>query len=590
MANRNLENECKPAALSNSIHYEMELSAGGTRINLPLQLAELQRQIEALPPDLNSAYLHALAKCPALVETESQPLRFLRQTHFNPVSAAPLLAAHWTKRVELFKDKAFLPMALTGEGTLHRTDMSMLSTGFLVVLPNDEFDNSVLCYDAGRLEKQAKEYQLRVAFYLLSVACENPKAQSEGIVLLFLMEQFSSRNPKRQSLQEIVQVMPFRVKEVFCVRISSSPSKLSIVSTNEEAASTVTSKKMSAAVASIFGPMHPDNLVLVQGSKERCISQLQRVGLARQSIPKSMGGDWGYESFVQWQELRTRFEWGLPPGVGGKDSSSLFDFASSTMPLKNLNDEEKIERKRRLNVLHSRRKREREKVEIEVLQEQAIELEENNRALDEDHERLQLLLHKAKEVAKKAKLLGSMGPSDQGKNHQQRPPGPNHESVPPLPPIQHGEICQRPYGIQYQRGEVLPRGFTGSSEDIVLERDRQEEESKERNLHHFLEQQLDQRQLHHRHQQQPSRFQELLSLSQQYHNQPMHPALLQQRHIQELQQQLAAHQELLGHLLEQQQMQQHIGHHGRGGRRNEGQGAAPEDRGGGLHQGNDDTS
>ena len=136
---------------------------------------------------------------------------------------------------------------------------------------------------------------------------------------------------------------------------------------------------------------------------------------------------------------------------------------------------------------------------------------------------------------------------------------------------------------------MLPRGFTGSSEDIVLERDRQEKESKERNLHHFLEQQLDQRQLHHRHQQQPSRFQELLSLSQQYHNQPMHPALLQQRHIQELQQQLAAHQELLGHLLEQQQMQQHIGHHGRGGRRNEGQGAAPEDRGGGLHQGNDDT-
>lgn len=562
MAHLNLGDDRKPSAVHS---YALQDDGGqqpseeSTRIDFPLILAELRQQIAALSPERNSAYLQALSKCPSLVENETRPLWFLRQTNFNPVLAATLLAAHWAKRVELFKDKAFLPMALTGEGALNRTDMSMLNSGFFVVLPKDELNNSVLCYDASRLEKQSKEYQLRVAFYLFSVACENSQAQSEGIVLLFLMEQFSGRNPKRQSLQEIVQAMPCRIKEVYCVRISMSPPKCLTESASKEAASMLTSKKMSIAVAGVFGPIQPNQLTLIQGSKERCVVQLEELGLERRSIPKSMGGDWGYESFVQWQELRTRFEWGLPPGVGGKDSSNLFDFATSSMDLKSLTDDEKLERKRRLNVLHSRRKREREKVEVEVLHEQAIELEEKNRALDEDNERLQILLNNASGVVETASFLGSTGPLEQ-QRIQRRCPG-DHDDIVSFPAAQRREISQLPYANQHHQNRACSLGDSQLPQGIRGQLGNPDDESKEHHFPNFADQQLQHRHLNQ--QLLPSRYQDLFALPQQYHHQPIHPSLLQQFHIQELQLQLAAQQNLLGHLLEQRHQNGYLGQ-GRG--------------------------
>lgn len=603
----------KPAATAATLPIlcdgETEIAKDGTPVDVPRRLFEMRQQINALPGGLKNAHVTALERDPGLVEKETPPLRFLRHADFDAAAAAQLMAAHWTMRADLFKEKAYLPMALTGEGTLHRTDMSMLSTGFLVVLPNDRRNRSVLCYDAGRLEKHAKEYQLRVAFYLLSVACENPQAQLEGLVLLFLMEQFGSRSPKRQSLQEVVQVMPCRIRQVFCVRIasSSSPSQNGRPATaNEEAASMLHSKKMAAAVTSVFGPIASEKVVLLQGPKEHCLSRLQAVGLARQNVPKSMGGDWGYESFVQWQELRTRYEWGLPPGVGGKDSSTLFDFANSTMNLKTLNEEDRTERKRRLNVLHSRRKREREKVEIEVLQEQSIELEEKNRALDEDNERLQILIAKAEEIVERSNLLSSDQQGTTEHHQDSRRSGMDREgaaSYPSGPPPPHPQPQQTPpHPYAAPRHPPTPGSYPGSPPGAQRDQ-RPEDRGRDpysASYHHHPEQQNlappDPRLLHQQHPPSllpppppPSYYppDPVLSLpaAAAYPNQPIHPTLLQQLHIQDLQRQLAAQQGLLGHLLgQQQQWQQQQQQGGGGGGGYYGRGSSSPPGGGGARR------
>jgi len=532
------------------------------------KLAEMQAYLESLPPDTKASYVQALEQAPALVQTETDPRRFLRHTRYDAAAAARLLAAHWTQRRALFKDKAFLPLALTGEGALHRTDMALLSCGFLVVLPHSRHTQarSVLCYDAARLEKQAaKEYQLRVAFYLLAVACENEQSQLEGLVLLFLMEggdtgavrsagssSTGGRAKKQMLLQEVLQVMPCRIEKVYGVRIV--PPK-----TEQQPQLPSALKKMSAAVSAVFGPTAAalDRLVLVQGTKESCVAQLElAAGLNRAGIPKSMGGDWGYESFVQWQEMRTRFEWGLPPGVGGKDSASLFDFAHSTINLKTLTEEEKTERKRRLNVLHSRRKREREKVEIEVLQEQVVEFEEKNRSLEDDNERLETLLRQAHNMVSSSgsERSGSSG----GGGGAAAAAYPAHQQ--PSPPLfaQHPQLSRGGGSTQQQRQQFRDalEGESKMSHHSSI--------SPERQYYQQLMQQQQEPQ-----QQHPGSFnnmQDLLALSHLFQGQQqpapiasqgnIRQALLQQLQLRELQRQLAARGTLMDQLLLQQQQQQ----------------------------------
>ena len=90
-----------------------------------------------------------------------------------------------------------------------------------------------------------------------------------------------------------------------------------------------------------------------------------------------------------------RLEWQLPPGTGGENVLRLFDF-SGTPDLADMTEDEKVERKRRMNVLHSRRKRERERIEVEVLREQCDYLVEKNIVLRGENAALTNSLNQAK--------------------------------------------------------------------------------------------------------------------------------------------------------------------------------------------------
>jgi len=61
-----------------------------------------------------------------------------------------------------------------------------------------------------------------------------------------------------------------------------------------------------------------------------------------------------------------------------------------------LTDEEKTERRRRMNVIHSRRKRERERISLEVLKEQCSQLNDQNNALKVENKRFEEVIEYAK--------------------------------------------------------------------------------------------------------------------------------------------------------------------------------------------------
>jgi hypothetical protein len=346
---------------------------------------QVEIAMESLPMFSRVEYERANHRVPDLVKKESNPVHFLIREGLDASAAARRLAAYWEKRVSLFGARAYLPLNQTGEGALCRADMALLSSGFMVLLPENETGHAVMCYDGTRLWKSAKDCQLRVAFYLFSLLAENKKSQSDGVVVLHLVDKLAtiSRDTKRQNLEGLVDVFPIHLKEVHAIsHVTLRGSQRALMFASEK----------------LFGNNSSGAVVVYDGHAAGLAERLRRKGISRLGTPKAVGGSWGYENFVKWQELRTRYEWDLPPGtgVGNEEGLYIFDF-SNVKRLCQLTEDEKIERKRKMNVLHSRRKRERERIEIEVLQEQCMEYEQKNKELFEDNLRMENLAFVAME-------------------------------------------------------------------------------------------------------------------------------------------------------------------------------------------------
>jgi len=327
----------------------------------------------------NSSYRTAQERSPELIQTESDLLRFFRLEKFDASRTAQRLAAYWEKRVELFDERAFFPMTQTGEGALNRSDLNALSTSYFSFLQNDTSGCSVLCYDASKLFKVSKKILLRLAFYLFSVAAENTLSQTDGIVLIFVVGK-ANTVPDDPSLCSVLAAIPICFKAVHVVH---SGKRLSM-------------QKIAPAIGRLFCAQAAERTHLhASESKDQVAKNLESFGIIRTSLPISMGGEWYYGRFAEWLELRSRFEWGLPPGTNSTDMVSWFDF-KPLKKLAELSEDQCVERKRKMNVLHSRRKRERERIEINVLEEQCSDLGDRNRALLEENREFQDLLDLAK--------------------------------------------------------------------------------------------------------------------------------------------------------------------------------------------------
>jgi hypothetical protein len=339
--------------------------------------AAFMAALESIPAEGKTAYLEAQERVPALVEKESGPEAFLSCENFNVEAAARRLTTYWEKRKAIFGENAFLPMTQTGEGALNRGDLTVLASCYFAPLPTDRSGRTVFCYDASKLGKCALDSRLRVTFYLFAVAAESKTSRTDGCIVLCIKGKQKSDRDKKDILGPIIEALPVRIKALHVICREAGHRK------------NISAKKIGLAVSQLFGNSLESRTITHSAlSREEIVRQLDAYGLSKEGLPKILGGDWGYQKLTQWQELRSRLEWGLPPGSSGEEVDQMFNFAS-IRKLSDLTEEEKIERKRRLNVIHSRRKRERERIEIEVLQEHCSELGEKNKFIEEENKRFE---------------------------------------------------------------------------------------------------------------------------------------------------------------------------------------------------------
>ena len=136
-------------------------------------MVQLSIAMSALPDLEKADFLIAQRVCPQVVATESDPLRFLRFTNFDPWAAALRLAKYWKMRREIFGNQAFLPMTLTGDGALSEEDITVIRAGSLVLLPYDNEGRSVLCVDMTRRPDETIQKRMRTIFYFIQKVSEN---------------------------------------------------------------------------------------------------------------------------------------------------------------------------------------------------------------------------------------------------------------------------------------------------------------------------------------------------------------------------------------------------------------------------------
>ena len=153
------------------------------------------RQLEdaiAMMPD-NCSYRTAYSKCPDLVATESNPVRFLRCCAYNTWDTAQRLVAYWKLRLEVFgPDRCYRSLNdFSGNGALPEKALQVVETGCVYLLPPDQKGRSVLLSDRSKFPQKVQEkigctleMKQQAAFYNLHTVSQQPATATTGFICL----------------------------------------------------------------------------------------------------------------------------------------------------------------------------------------------------------------------------------------------------------------------------------------------------------------------------------------------------------------------------------------------------------------------
>jgi hypothetical protein len=92
--------------------------------------AQFHEAMASIPVEDKAAYVEAARRAPNLVEAESNPDLYLEYDSYDPWKAALRVSNYWKTRAEIFGDRAFLPLTITGDGAMSSEDIKVLRTGF----------------------------------------------------------------------------------------------------------------------------------------------------------------------------------------------------------------------------------------------------------------------------------------------------------------------------------------------------------------------------------------------------------------------------------------------------------------------------
>ena len=179
---------------------------------------------------------------------------------------------------------------------MNDVDLRTLKCGYITLLPNNKKGQTVVCCDASRLATDDEESRLRCLFYMLRVASLQT-SKDVGLSVLLIMNKLSFERTKGTVLlAEILKVYPVRITSLHIIR---QPARLGEIFFEEKVVPT-----MRSIFRSLTIPLH------VHSGNPNCDlrQDLASHGFDMKNLPRSLGGGWTYEDFLQWRDQQLNFE------------------------------------------------------------------------------------------------------------------------------------------------------------------------------------------------------------------------------------------------------------------------------------------
>jgi hypothetical protein len=431
---------------------------------------ELEQALELVPDEEKAAYTEAMHRVPDLVDSESDPFRFLWYEKYNISAAARRLVSYWEFRKELYGERAFLPMTQLKNGALSEDDVAVLQTEYLVLLPDDTDGCAVVCYDGSRLDPNVEDLdgmkRLRCLFYTLSVVSEKRRACVDGFVCIEIASELSFEQSKGRFFELAEKVLPVHLKALHLVHIP--PTTVG----RKEFFGTIVPATAKPLGATAYRRAH----VHTGKSKEEIHEKLKACGFFSDGLPECVGGMWTYENFSNWQTERRRFEEEIHLIADVYEQKSQEPTSLDPIPMKPAGlfsidaapAEERrkiVPQKRKLYSVYSRTKREKQRLNLQSLQDESTRLTLSNVELKRDNGFLEGVLATAKAAIAQNEHV--VPPTIPGHGpHQQTPLGLSSSEIP---------LGLSTSGVTYAQNRLpVPSSFGNMGAVLGLQRSIQE--------------------------------------------------------------------------------------------------------------------
>lgn len=311
-------------------------------------------------------------------------------------NAARRVALYWKNRKEVFGERAFRPMTLSGKSALRKEEIAMIKTAYMTIMPNDKKGRPIYFHDLSRLTVPfTAESRTRCAFYIMQLISERESSRNVGAIGIAAYAKKAPRgatNPKHgRKATEMARdgVFPchWRAIHVCAVGMKSS---------------TVRDKyfvPFTLQMLQYWKALSFRTIVHVDETPQAIRDRIDQYSIPSSSVPTTIGGTWTYEhDFEKWMTERLAYE---------KSTYGSFQSSETKLEVAKLSkstgdlDKDQLaqrEKKRRMDALYARRKRERMRIEVEVLQEQCVEYNNKNSALEKQNRWLESLLQQAQSM------------------------------------------------------------------------------------------------------------------------------------------------------------------------------------------------
>jgi hypothetical protein len=164
-----------------------------------------------------------------------------------------------------------------------------MKCGYVALLPKNREGRRVLCCDASRLPKDDAQSRLRCLFYMLHVTTGDLASNTNLSIILIMNKLSFERMKGDMSLADMLSIYPVKIAAIHLIR---QPARLGVGYFEEKVV-----PMMKLLFQKLDVPLH------IHSGTQTCDlrQDLATHGFDMNNLPRSIGGGWTYENFLEWR-------------------------------------------------------------------------------------------------------------------------------------------------------------------------------------------------------------------------------------------------------------------------------------------------